>query len=471
MTRALLVVAPLIAIARGPLLGAANLVAAGRRAGHAVDLLDLNARWICEHIPEGALLEQRRFIGDHDRPEVFRVLRQQFLSALDLEPPARHMAEIHARAQALAASPFGRWAEAALIGSAQGRPPEVLGVSVMYDEQVLPALAITVIARRLSPRAVVIWGGPHVTAMRDEIVHDEAYGWQIDGFAFGYAESTWADALDAIGHERRLPPEIVRAGSGKVVMANEALNVLPDFGSLSAYDPARLTLPIQASRGCSYGICTFCTYPGVEGRASRRLDTATVRAAIEQAVTLGASLSFKDSLVDHDLLIELCHWIGGRVAWSACTKLTAQLPGLLAALARSGCHTLEIGLETLAHDAQVVARKKQPLANFLALLDAAQHSGIALVLNYITGFPKVEAADEQAARLLVLDALAARPRLTAALEHNRLQVERLAPLGRAPSTHGIEIVGERPWSSVLDWRPVPESAPHVQIGTQRRKSP
>ena len=194
-------------------------------------------------------------------------------------------------------------------------------------------------------------------------------------------------------------------------------------------------------------------YPHIEGRP-RRIPPSIVRATIEQAIEHRASLSFKDSLADGELLLDLANWIGGRVEWSACTKLDAKLPSRLDELAVGGCKTLEIGLETLEPRAQQDAQKKQTLKAFTALLDAAARTGIALVINYITGFPRSDPEEEQRWRSYVEHELACRTDLVATLEHHSLQVERLAALARDPQAHGLRIIDAWPWSSVLDWEPV-----------------
>src|SRR5690606_17939075 len=103
--------------------------------------------------------------------------------------------DVLAGAHRLADGRLGSWMQARLPTD---RPPRVVGVSVMYSGQVLVALALSVVARRTWPRALIVWGGAHVTALRHEIVADARYGECVDRFVFGYAERTWVDVLDAV---------------------------------------------------------------------------------------------------------------------------------------------------------------------------------------------------------------------------------------------------------------------------------
>jgi radical SAM superfamily enzyme YgiQ (UPF0313 family) len=224
------------------------------------------------------------------------------------------------------------------------------------------------------------------------------------------------------------------------------------FQDLELYGLPRLTLPAQASRGCSYGRCGFCTYPTIEG-TYRALDGATVEPVVQLGFERGATVAFKDSLVVPQRLAALAVRIGGRVRWSACTKLAPALDhAALRRLAAGGCDTLEIGLETIDAESQRLIGKRQSVALFRRTLDAARDAGVGLVVNYITGFPGTTPAEEQGELAWVEDELKLRrPSLRAVVEHNEFQLERLSPMGRNPDAFGLHVTGEWPWSSVLGW--------------------
>ena len=466
-SRALLVVPPLFKTLNQPLLGPAMLLGAGRAAGHDVELVDLNQRYLRERLPADAAANAAQFVGDHNRPSPLlrgiqagfsamlrEVLPEPDTAGLD-EDPAMSLTfdheEVRAAANRLAAGALGVWARAHLAASPR---PDVVGLSIFYSGQVLAALAVSIIARELWPGVIIVWGGPHVTTLEHEIPSDRRYGCGlIDGFVFGYAEATWTSLLDAVEAGSSWPPEVVAAGSGAGHRAQGDPAVVPAFDDLDRYGWGRLCLPAQSSRGCIYGNCTQCTYPAVEGEYA-----ASPLAPIESVVALaerrGAAVAFKDALVHPRRLEELAAVVGGRVRWSACTKLHPRLrdPELLRGLESAGLHTLEVGLETLTDDGQLLLDKKQVLPLFLGFLDAAWGAGIAVVVNYMTGLPGVDALSEQRWLDRVHRELAARPGLVARVEHNVLQVERRAPLGQRPERFRIRVVRSWPWASVVAWR-------------------
>jgi hypothetical protein len=466
MTFAVLMVPPFLKHASGPLLGPAMLAGAAAAAGHTAQVIDLNARWIAQDLGP-ARWTATPFVGDHDRDErllrptqershevIRRVAHRLGVAADDLLALrvdhvtaalcAAHIVEAH-----------GSWIAHQIRDVAR---PALVGVSVLYAGQVLWALAVTSIVRSMWPGVPVVWGGAHVTALAEEIARDARYAAAADGFVAGYAERTFVELLDAVGVDAPWPRGCFRAGTGLAPRALDDGRAVPLYEDVRLPRGAPLTLPAQCSRGCLYGKCGYCTYPAIEGDF-RALDGSPAAAVVAEAVRRGARVSFKDSLLPTPLLRELAERIGGSVRWSACTKLTRKLDAAaLRALAAGGCATLEFGLETLAEDAQRLIRKRQPTRLFLDTLDAAAAAGVAVVINYMTGFPGVDAAAERSGLDVLAREIEARPELVVKVEHNRFELERLAPLARDPP-RGLHVSGSWPWSSVLAWTWVAAASP------------
>lgn len=463
--RALLIVPPLLKYSAGPLLGPALLVAAARAGGHEADALDLSIRWIRAHLPPGIEAPASPVVGDHDKPgtllsnlqrDVFAPMLREHLTDVDrLEGADPHLTltcshnAVKAAAVSLAASSVGTW----IRKEFEARPrPDVLGVSVLFSGQVLLGLAISIVARDLWPGVRVVWGGSHVTALQERIVNDARFGRFVDAFVFGYAERTFVELLDAVARGDALPPGCVQAGSGMACRALDDPAHAPVFQDLSLYGLPRLTLPAQASRGCSYGRCEFCTYPTIEGDY-RRLEDAVVEPVVVLAAAHGANVAFKDSLLVSKRLASLAESIAGRVRWSGCTKLNASLNAkALQHLANGGCDTLEVGLETIDPEQQRRIEKKQSKELFLRTLDAAADAGVGLVVNYITGFPGQDPGAAAEELGWVREEIARRSGLRAVVEHNEFQLERLSPMAQRADAWGLEVTAEWPWASVLGWR-------------------
>jgi hypothetical protein len=458
---ALILIPAFLKYASGPLLGPAMLAGAARNAGHRIQVLDLARDWLLEHFDEPQ--SETPFVGDHDKPsEVLRQIQQEWCSLCAPAWPSKldskhtedrivHLkvgfAEAETAARALCHSEIGAWFKRKI---SEATPPALVGISVMYSGQVIAALTLTRLIKAMWPTVPVIWGGAHVTALGREISRDRSYASCADGFVFGYAEKTWVELLDAVASGLPWPREVIHAGE-EFRRAKDDPEIVPCFGAPVAWG-GRLTLPAQSSRGCAYGRCAFCTYPAIEG-TTRNLELHPVWEVVMEAERLGANVSFKDSLVTLDRLKELSTLIASRVQWSACTKLHAGLNAdFMRRLVAAGCRTLEVGLETLSESGQKIILKRQTSELFLEFLDAAAAAGVSIVVNYITGLPRTDPSEEQRWLDIVRNEIETRPSLTAKVEHNTFQLERLSPMGKRPDHYGLVVTGSWPWASVLDWR-------------------
>lgn len=471
MARAVLVVPPLVKYAAGPLLGPCMLAGAARQHGHDADVLDLNNRWLrnkCHRLwsDQAARNEDIGIRGDHDKPrdalsslEAEWVKRCNGLIAmqqpreLDIPwptAPACNHEQLASLVLALEQEQEGEWIRTSLENIPR---PDVVGLSLMFGGQVVWAHLAASVVRKCWPGVPLVAGGAHITALRHEIAKDKKYGARIDRFVFGYAEKTFCDLLRALDAKGPWPAECVSAGhGGECQTASDDGDQEAAFDDLPCYGVPRLTVPAQYSRGCAFGRCRFCTYPAVEG-VYRTLEGKNLAAALRVAERSAAVLSLKDSLVVPDRLEEVGERIAGRAEWSACTKLHRRLDTkLMKKLWASGCRTLELGVETFVASSQGRIDKPQNREVFLGVIDAAAAAGVALVLNCITGFPGEDESEAKDGLEWTRQQLAARSRsLRWLLEHNRFQLERLAPMRQDAD---VEVVQSWPWASVLAWRSI-----------------
>lgn len=451
---AIIIVPPLLKYAAGPLLGPAVLKGAAEAAGHRVRVLDLNIRYLRSRDLGSWAGRQTGFLGDHAKPEaVFGEIQAKYrkeLQGLLGEPPSLVIdrdpvmtltypfGAVERAAHCLAQGTAGDWVASLLSNETR---PDVVGFSILYSGQVVWALAVAHLVRRIWPEAVLVAGGAHVSALWPEIQKDVRYRTPFDAMLPGHSEAAFVDLLEA-------------GPSGCIVSstcstADEEDPPSPIFEDLDLYGVPHLALPVQTSVGCPYGRCRFCSYPAIEGRY-RAARVALAAPMVELAERHGAHLSVKDSLVTPVRLIEFASLAAGRVRWSACTKLAPQLDGeFLGKLVRSGCGTLEVGVETMNPPSQALIDKPQRFETLMGLLDAAEFAGLPLVLNMITGFPGED--ESQASHWLarVRAEAARRSRLKARIEHNRFELERRAALVSDPR---IQVVEEWPWATVLGWR-------------------
>jgi len=153
----------------------------------------------------------------------------------------------------------------------QGEKPDFIGFSCT-SSSFLDGVRIATFAKKIRPNVSVIFGGPHVSALKESILHDHPV---IDYVCVGEGEETLRELMQANSNKIETIQGIVhRAATGKIVFTGYRKNLLaldslpfPAYEKLAGY-PERYSLPIFnypktpntsciSSRGCPYA-CSYC---------------------------------------------------------------------------------------------------------------------------------------------------------------------------------------------------------------------
>jgi radical SAM superfamily enzyme YgiQ (UPF0313 family) len=229
-----------------------------------------------------------------------------------------------------------------------------------------------------------------------------------------------------------------------------------DRRALRLYDPQRVTLPMQLTRGCAFGQCSYCTYPAVEPSVDIEPDWPRVTKVIAELIeaTGVRRFSFKDSLFTAKNLRTLARVLVDaelNIEWSATTLLNKTLtPDFLEALYCSGCRTLEFGLETIDPVGQRLFGKALDLAMCEQVISAGANAGIAVVINQILGWPGQTLASAESQMEWYESLRSQSPELVRA-SFNLLEINRASPMATDPAKYGIALAGIAPWAFSFDW--------------------
>jgi radical SAM superfamily enzyme YgiQ (UPF0313 family) len=150
--------------------------------------------------------------------------------------------------------------------------------------------------------------------------------------------------------------------------------------------------PIQTTRGCPHA-CTFCTTPGVFGREFRLREVDDIVEEMREAKERYNSWTFifsDDNFAGNQKwAMELCAAMEPlKISWaSQCDILISRNDKLLAAMRRSGCQGLILGLEATRQDTLREAGKKFVKADsYEWRIRKIQAAGISLWGAFIFGF-------------------------------------------------------------------------------------
>ena len=278
-------------------------------------------------------------------------------------------------------SPYAAYT-AALARELADAPPRVVGLSVGYLHQALPAMAMAGALRRVLPASTrVVMGGALL--------------------------GCWQGRLDPGG----LAPSVDRVffGDGAAPLLEEAGLPLPAPGVLAAAEPdfsdspwdlylapGRI-LPMATSEGCFWGRCSYC--PEAVARTPFELHHGDALARVLERLwsETGASLiHLSDSAVPPTCLEQLSRqrW---PLSWYGFTRFHPALaqPEVARGLRASGCRVLQLGLES--GSPAVLRRLNKGITPDLAsrVLRALGEAGVPVYLYIMFGVPGETEADAE----------------------------------------------------------------------------
>ncbi|MEW6742723.1 MAG: radical SAM protein [Planctomycetota bacterium] len=293
--------------------------------------------------------------------------------------------------------------EDVLLDAVLADDPDLVGISVAFPEQAAESVRLAIELRQRRPHTKICIGGPLVTLFPEKWLEG---GWLLDfADALVVGDGTIAIVELAEALEGRRPIETVHNlvyRSGAHVRWSdpepyvEPVDELPspdfDAADLSLYFTPRPIYPIQTSRGCYWGKCTFCSQ-GWRARF-RMMSPEKIRAdVLDLAHRYGARyLYVQDSSIPPRAALELArivreerlplYWLGGMrferafLNENTCRELSA-----------GGCRSLMIGLESANQRLIDLMGKGFDLHDVPRMLQNLRQAGISIELLWFIGFP------------------------------------------------------------------------------------
>jgi anaerobic magnesium-protoporphyrin IX monomethyl ester cyclase len=254
------------------------------------------------------------------------------------------------------------------------------------------APAAYAMAAALRERGVpVVVGGSHVTFMADEALEYADFVARGEG-----GEELTLELVDALQGRRELETiaglSFTRDGRPVHNAARERCANLddlpvPDLSLIVGHERLKTT-PIMTSWGCPFA-CTFCSVTAMFGRSYRWRSPESVIAEL-RAKRPHNVFFYDDNLaadkrrlktllrmmIDEDLM----------VPWQAQVRTdVARDPELLELMARSGCHRLALGFESIDQATLDRFEKSQSVADITQAIDALHRYGIQCHGMFVLG--------------------------------------------------------------------------------------
>lgn len=244
--------------------------------------------------------------------------------------------------------------------------PHVVGITG-FSYQYVSVLEIAALAKKARPEAIIVYGGPHASALSEYIIGNEQ---NIDFVLTGEAERSFPLLLKALFQKenlRSIPGLTYReaAIARNAVSPVEDLDLLPypwhvmnplDYQHHRVHGFVCRRLPLAqviSSRGCPY-LCSFCAGGTVLGKKIRMRDPVSF---VDELHYLKENFGINEiQIVDDNFTfyrehaMTVCAEIVKRnlnISWSLPNGVRADRldKALLGAMKTAGCYYLAFGIE------------------------------------------------------------------------------------------------------------------------------
>ncbi len=288
---------------------------------------------------------------------------------------------------------------------------DIIGVSIMFSQEWPQIRDYINLVRERFPKAKIIVGGEHPTAMPEYTLRDCP---AIDYLVRGEGELTLLDVV----HRIRSGKAVVGVGGVAYLAGGEYIETplsarMADITEMpwpawhlidmEPYFQPNYTMGIShgrniamlATRGCPFQ-CTFCSSPSMwtTRYVMRPVKDVVDEIVVQQEKYKVTSIDFYDltAIVKKDWILQFIAELEERQI-----KVTWQLPSgtrseslddeVLEGLARTGCEFLVYAPESGSEKTLALIKKRVKLENLVRSIRTAVANDIVVKVNFIIGFP------------------------------------------------------------------------------------
>lgn len=357
-------------------------------------------------------------------------------------------------------NPFVRFFAEQVLPDLVKRKPRVLGLSVIYGSQLVPALTLGRMVKEALPDCHVTAGGGFLAYIGEKLMNAPGMDACLDSMIFHEGEApleklcvalrAGESDLSEIGSltwfDRREGKAVTVANpSGHPVKLDSA--PVPDFDGLpwDKYFSPEVVVPYDINRGCYYGECTFCTLPTVIGPGYRTRKASTIAEHVVQlrdavgakhvnfitdCMPPGMIQDLPDQLIEAEA--NVTWWSDARVEPRAYTTEGAKK------LYDSGCRKLLFGFETVTPRLLKMMKKGQSLKSTIEVASNCADAGISVTFYAMVGFPSETRAEAQA----TLAFLQEHSDVVREVSLQTFHIDEVAQTYREPEKFGIRVLDD-----------------------------
>lgn len=274
--------------------------------------------------------------------------------------------------------------------------PRVVGFSIAFFSQLVPALRAALIVRQEDPQCTIVFGGQQIMMRASLLQSVEGFADAVDILCTSPGETVLKDIVEA--HRSGVRSAGVTVTSHPSSDWKLADNPPPNFDGLAfedyfVVDPQ---LPVVSCVGCYWGRCTFCSYGNrsmSEGYQQLHYRQLADNVCDGLSRTGARRVTFVDENSNINLLLKAMEQVkqrGFQVHWSTRNRMESCLsdPAFCQRLATSGCVMMSVGYETNSQRVLDKLDKGVSAATYQTIVDNLDAVGITLRVSILGGIPE-----------------------------------------------------------------------------------
>jgi hypothetical protein len=340
----------------------------------------------------------------------------------------------------------------------------VVGISLNYYGQMVPAITLARVVRERFPGVFVVVGGGLICFFEKRWEALAPMSHLVDAWIPFEGEKPLLDLLRAL--EARTELDSVRGlvrfknGVPSYLLPGAPLTAAefprPSFDGLplDRYLAPEPILPLLTSRGCYWARCAFCSHARLYRRQFRKLRTPEVLDTVrELAARYGVRcFYFVDEAISPRFALEFATSIQEAklpFVWFGETRLERHYNDTrLKKLFEGGCRMLIFGLESAVPRVLNLMEKGITPECASRILRGCGAAGIRSFVMFFIGFP-TETREEAERTVRFVEE---HRDLIAHVATTRFILEPQSPVGRSPERYGVTRIREDPDQDLKTWR-------------------
>jgi radical SAM superfamily enzyme YgiQ (UPF0313 family) len=304
-----------------------------------------------------------------------------------------------------AANPFTAFYQKTILPDLARELPRIVGISVCGAFQLGAALTLARMVKQIAPHTCTVIGGAFFSTLPQTLLRRKTAGnffQYVDAFIFNEGEIPFLRLIQQVLGGSVPQPAANVFLHGQHELNYEPLQCLaaeqiatPQFapGAVERYFRRAPRIPVEVSRGCYWGRCTFCNLASGANKRYRAIPTDHIIQAVRtlSARHRSTHILFSTLAMAPRVLRQVAARLveeGIAVSWSAWIRPEKSLTRRdLELIKESGCSSLAVTPESFNNNTLSRMDKGIERQHLMRLMRELSELGLCGSINLIPGFP------------------------------------------------------------------------------------